>query len=109
MVTTAENILAALKAVSVRPIEVAGLQVHVRGLNGTERKLLIERAKSNDPVQSYELAALCLCTPEGAALFTADQAAQLAEVDAASVETIATEILSASKLLPTDQEQSAKN
>ena len=109
MVTTADIILTALKTVSVRQIDVAGLQVHVRGLNGSERRLLIERAKSGDPIQSHELAALCLCTPEGGTLFTTEQAAQLAEVDAASVEAIATEILSASKLLPADQEQSAKN
>lgn len=106
---TGADLIAALRKTSIRPVTVAGLDVFVRGVNGNERRLLIERAKDNNPLTAPELAALCVCDSDGTALFTAEQAAELAAVDAAGVEEIAKVILTASKLLPNDQDAAAKN
>jgi hypothetical protein len=106
---TAADLLSALRVASLREVEVAGLRVHVRGLTGAERKLIADRAKDGSPVQAHELAALCLCDEQGRAMFTADQAASLADVDGAAVEKVATSILEASGLVPEAQESAAKN
>lgn len=109
MSVTGADLLAALRKVSIRPVTVAGLEVFVRGVNGNERQLIIQRARDGNPLTAAELAALCLCNAEGAPLFTADQAAELAAVDAAGVEEIGKAVLAASKLLPDDQDAAAKN
>jgi hypothetical protein len=88
---------------------VAGLDVFVRGVNGNERQLIIQRARDNNPLTAAELAALCVCDANGSALFTTEQAAELAAVDAAGVEEIGKAVLTASKLLPDDQDDAAKN
>ena len=106
---TGADLIAALRKVSIRPVKVAGLDVFVRGVNGNERQLIIQRARDNNPLTASELAALCVCDAEGRALFTADQAAELAAVDAAGVEEIGKAVLAASKLLPEDQDVAAKN
>jgi uncharacterized protein YbjT (DUF2867 family) len=106
---TGADLIAALRKVSIRPVTVAGLDVFVRGVNGNERQLIISRAKDGNPLTAPELAALCVCDANGVSLFTAEQAAELAAVDAAGVEEIGKAILAASKLLPDDQDTAAKN
>ena len=106
---TGADLIAALRKTSIRPVTVAGLDVFVRGVNGNERRLIIERAKDGNPMKAWELAALCVCDADGVALFTTEQAAELAGVDAAGVEEIGKAILTASKLLPDDQDDAAKN
>lgn len=106
---TRDAVLAALKRASVRPVTVAGLELHVRGVSGAERKALIDRARANEPMQAYELAALCLCDADGHALFTADDVAALADTDGDSLEKIGAAILTASGLMPSAESDAAKN
>jgi hypothetical protein len=106
---TGADLLAALKKASIRPVSVAGVDVHVRGVTGAERKLIIERARAGTPLQANELCALCLCDDRGAALFTAEQAADLDQADGGCLERLGTEILSASGLLPQAEAEAAKN
>lgn len=106
---TGADLIAALRKASIRPVNVAGLDVFVRGVNGLERQLIIQRAKDQNPLTAAELAALCVCDENGTPLFTSEQAADLAAVDAAGVEEIGKAVLTASKLLPDDQDEAAKN
>ena len=106
---TGADLLAALKVASLRTVEVACQTVRVRGRTGAERKLLQDRAKSGDPVLPHELVGLAAVNPDGGQLFTAEEAAQLADVDGAAVEKIAEAILRASALLPEAEGAAAKN
>lgn len=106
---TRDAVLAALRKASIRPVSVAGLDLHVRGVTGAERKMLIERARAESPMQAYELVALCACDEDGNALFTPEQAADLANVDGACLEQIGAAILAASGLMPTAESDAAKN
>ena len=103
------SLLAALKTASLRKVTAAGHELHVRGLSGAERKLLADRARDGNPVQPYELVGLCACDEQGGALFTAEQAAELANADGAAVEQIATAILAASGLVEGAAEAAGKN
>ena len=103
------DLLKALRTVSLRTVEVAGHTVHVRGLTGAERKLLLDRAKDNDPLQPYELAGLAACDGEGKRLFSSEEAAELADVDAAAVDKIAAAVLEASGLTPGAKDEAVKN
>lgn len=107
--SNASEVLKALRTASLRKVEVAGLDVWVRGLTGAERRLLTERAKDNTPLQPYEVVGLAACTPEGKPLFSEAEAAELADVDGAAVEKIAEAILKASSLLPEAHGESVKN
>lgn len=107
--TTGAEVLAALRTVALRKVEAAGVEFYVRGLTGAERRLLIERARANDPLQAFELVGLAACDATAAPLFTQEQAAELANVDGAAVEKVAEAIIEASGLRPDAQEQAAKN
>lgn len=107
--SNATEVLKALRTASLRKVEVAGLEVWVRGLTGAERRLLTERAKDGNSLQPYEVVGLAACTDNGAPLFSEAEAAELANVDGGSVEKIAEAILKASGLLPDAQEVAAKN
>lgn len=106
---TGADLLAALKKASIRPVSVAGLDVHVRGVTGAERKMIIERARAGSPLQANELCALCLCDEAGTALFTPEQAGELDQVDGGCLEKLGSEILSASGLLPQAEAEAIKN
>lgn len=103
------ELLKALRTVSLRTVEVAGQTIHVRGLSGAERKLLMDRAGDQNPLQPYELAGLAACTADGGRLFTDEEAQQLADVDAAAVDAIAVAVLEASGLTPKAKEDAVKN
>lgn len=107
--TVAADLLAALRVASLKSVDVAGQQVLVRGLTGAERKLIQDRAKAGDPVQAWELVGYAAVQPGGERLFTPEQVADLADVDGALVEKIATAILEASGLLPKSEDDAAKN
>lgn len=98
--TTAIELLAALRVNSLRKVTVAGQVFHVRGLTGAERVLLQQRAKDENPMSAHEIVALATCDEAGRPLFTSEQAAELANVDGSAVDEIATQILKASKLIP---------
>lgn len=106
---TATDVLAALRTASLRRVEVAGLELHVRGFSGTERKLLIQRAKDGNPLQANEVVALCACTEKGDPLFTIEQAEALDGLDAGCLEQIAEQVLEASGLTAKARDQAAKN
>ncbi len=108
MVTAAEFLKAA-KVATVRKIEVLGMPLHVRGLTGPERRLLVQRGKAGDPMEAHEIVAMGACNEEGDPLFTVDQVIELARADGQVVESVAREILDASGLLEGAQEAAAKN
>lgn len=108
MVTAAE-FLSAAKRVSVKPVTVAGMALHVRGLTGGERQLLRERAVAKDPMQATELVGLAVCHEDGTPFFTAEQVAELAQVDGQVVEELAQAILEASGLIEKAQDDAVKN
>lgn len=103
------DILTALRTASLRPVKIGGFPAFVRGLTGEERKLLRDRARESNPLEAYELVGLATCDADGKPLFTAEQVAELGQVDGAEIEAIAAEILKASKLMPEDAEAAAKN
>jgi len=103
------DVLKTLRTLSLRPVTVAGLSLHVRGLTGAERRLLAERAKDGHPMQAFEVVGLAACTEKGERLFTEDEAIELGNVDGAAVEQIAQAILEASGLMPKAQDDAAKN
>ena len=107
--SSAADILKALRTASLRKVNVAGLDLYVRGLTGAERRLLAERAKDGTPLQPYEVAALAVCTDKGERFFTEAEAAELADVDGGVIEKIAEAVLRASGLLPEAQDEATKN
>lgn len=106
---TGADVLAALRVASLQEAEIAGIKLFVRGVTGAERKLIIERARGGSPLDSWELVQLCACNERGDPLFTREQVAELANVDADALEKLGEQILRASKLMPEQQEQAAKN
>jgi hypothetical protein len=106
---TGADLIAALKRATLRPREICGQQHYIRGLTGAERQLLSQRARDGSPLSAAEIVALALCDDHGNAMLTAEQAAELANTDGAELDAVATDILRASKLLPDDVEEAAKN
>lgn len=106
---TGADLLAALRVASLRRATVAGIEIHIRGVTGAERKLLIDRAREGSPLQAWELVQMCACNDRGDALFGPDQATALASVDGEAIEQLARQVLEASNLLPEQQELAAKN
>jgi hypothetical protein len=103
------ELLNALRTASVRKVSIGGLDLHIRGLTGAERRLLQQRAKDGDPLMPHELVGLAVCDETGAAILTAEQVAELANVDGHLTERICEAVLKASGLLPKAQDEAAKN
>lgn len=106
---TGSDLLAALKRATLRPREICGQPHFIRGLTGSERQLLSQRARDGNPLTAHELVALAVCDKDGSPIFTAEQAEEIANVDGSELDAVATDILRASKLLPEDAEEAAKN
>ena len=49
---TAADLIAAVRKASLVASDIAGIKVHLRGLIGAERRILIERAKAGDPIRA---------------------------------------------------------
>lgn len=94
---TAADLIAAVRKASLVASDIAGIKVHLRGLIGAERRILIERAKAGDPMTAPEIVAIGVCHPDGSPMFAADEAEQL---DGAELDRVAREVLRVSKLLP---------
>lgn len=105
------QILDRLRRVSVRRIEVGGLELYVRGLTGAER-LEVQMAATaagngGPPLSDFRVAALGLCDESGARLF--DNPDDVAALDGAVLARIAREVIEASGLSEGAREDAEKN
>lgn len=90
------TLAAQLKAHSVKQVTVEGVTLHIRGLTGRERQILIDRAKAQDPLRPHEVVAFGACAPNGERLFPDPES--LIDMDGDILVKISDEILKASKL-----------
>jgi hypothetical protein len=104
--TSAADLIAAARAASLVKETMAGLDVHLRGLTGGERRILVERGKANDPMTAQEIVAIGVCLPDGQPMLSIEDAEQ---IDGGELDRIAKRVLQISKLLPEAQDEAAKN
>lgn len=86
-----------------------GQPVQLRSLSGAERDLLRSRAQGSNPLTAAELVALAVVGEDGAAVFTADQVAELASCDGGEIDRVAMAVLELSGLGRNAQDDAAKN
>jgi hypothetical protein len=97
MIKTASEFLA-LSALKRDKITVKGQEVHYRELSVAERTAMLKIAQESPADVPAYLVASCLTTPDGARLFTAEQAAEVSQQAPDVVDAVAAAIMSLSGL-----------
>lgn len=80
MVTAAE-LIAEARARRIAPVTVSGIEFHILRLPATQMVAIGQRAREGAPFQVPDWLAAGVCNPDGSPFFTADEAAEFAEVD----------------------------
>ena len=88
----------ALAALKREQVEVRGQTVHIRELSVADRDRLLKFEAGNATAIPAFLVAQCAVTPEGAPLFSAEEAAQLAQAAPEVVDAVAAAIMKLSGL-----------
>jgi hypothetical protein len=107
--TTASELISALRQFRRAEETLAGLPVFIRSLSGSERDLLRSRAAAGDPLKPAELVCMGVCDASFAPLFTPEQAADLATGDGGEIDRLAVAILDLSGLGARSAEDAVKN
>ena len=107
--TTAVELIAALRQFKRRDETLAGLPVFIRSLSGSERDLLRTRAAAGNPLTAADLVCLAVCDAAYAPVFTAEQVAEVASGDGGEIDRLALAILELSGLAPQSAEDAGKN
>ena len=101
MIKTASEFFA-LACLKRDKVEVRGQVVHIRELSVAERGRVLEIGEKSRADLPAFLDATCAVTPDGAPLFTAEQAAEIAKAAPEVVDSVAAAIMRLSGLIEAD-------
>jgi hypothetical protein len=108
MVTKAD-LLARARDGRVKPLSVAGFDLHMRRFSLAERIEIGSRARSGIPPEPHEYLAIALCEADGSPFWTLDEAREFCDGDGKLAEQFVESILTHTGLTDSAQEQAAKN